>query len=448
MAVVHAGSALHKAPSWIHHVRHTPTVASPIKTLTDLAMASYDAALNCARQPDMPWVSTGDVVLDNIVWRGFAQSIESELDEATGILRAEPALAPLISEGEESGMMIMRAGGGASESFRNLVYSLLLCASRQLYILRSDFNEAAYVGSVLENYEELKRAARGEQVRAYRITGFSGIKLAENARVETPWGALYRAPDNAGPFAPFMHNIPVTTVILAQPQLQSLVISRDPDPQAPLADEEQLRQALRVRQLLPLAFALVTVHSNLCAPLPTFELVMFPFGTGVGWSNTPWFFPVNISPVEPTAGQLVEVEVWSRRLDQHYVENLAVTGRRIVSAIAQRADVTDSLVDAVTAWESMVGTGTETSFRVTAALSRLLERDPKKRLAFRKELGDIYSYRSRAVHGDPLDPANVTSRSARAIEIGLKALAEIYSRSEDWLTAKSNERADRLILEE
>lgn len=422
-------------------------MASPIKTLTDLAMASYEAARNSARS-EMFGISTGDAVLDGIMKRDFAESIESHLEEAAYALQAEPALATFTSGDQESGVMIMHPGGGFRQTFHNIIYSLLLCASRQIYILRSDFNEASFVGLVLENYEELKRAARGEQIRAYKITGFSGVKLVEGARVETPWGALYAAPEHTGPYALFMHNLPETTTILARPQLQSVTISGEQQPQMPSADEEQLRQALRVRQLLPLAFALVTVHNNLCAPLPTFELIMLPFGSGIGWSNTPWFFPVNRAPVEPTANQLVEVEVWSRRLDQHYVENLAVTGRRIVSAIAQRADVTDSLVDAVTAWESMVGTGTETSFRVTAALSRLLEKDPKKRSAFRKELGEIYGYRSRAVHGDPLDPASVASRSTRAIEVGLKALAEIYSRSEDWLTAKSNERADRLILED
>jgi hypothetical protein len=243
-------------------------------------------------------------------------------------------------------------------------------------------------------------------------------------------------------------NAPITTAILATPQLFPVIISDEPNPYLPPPDQELLKQTERIRQLLPLAFALATMDGNLCAPLITFQSVLYPFGGGFGWSTSgPGYFPM-VMPEEPTPEELVQAEVWSRRLDQHYVENLQIAGRRIISAIAQRADLTDALIDAVTAWESMVGTRTETSFRLTAALTKLLEPDPRNRLAFRKELGRIYDLRSRVVHGDPAEAPDVASAAKRAIYIGLRTLSALYDKSEDWLTAKSEDRANRLILED
>ena len=419
-------------------------MVSSIKALTDLAVASYEATLNNPHGTGSRMVFTGDSVLDGLTERP-AVATRADIDQALESLRDEPALAPFR---ENEGLLVLSNGGGSRETLHSIINSLLLCAARQIYMLGSEFNETSFVGLVLENYEELKRASRGEQVRAYKFIGFSGVNLPENTNVETPWGSIRSAPINPGVYAMLGHSLPVTTAILSKSQLQSVTMSSDTHPPDISVAEDQFRHSQRISQLLPLAFALVTVESNLCAPLPTFELTLLPFRSSVGWSTMPWFFPVNRALVEPTRDQLIEVEVWSRRLDRHFAENLEVTGRRIVSAIAQRADATDSLVDAVTAWESIVGTRNETSFRVTAALAKLLEKDPQKRSAFRKELGDIYNYRSRAVHGDLLDPAIVSDRSTRAIEIGLKALSAIYSRSGDWLTATSSERADRLILEE
>ena len=87
-------------------------------------------------------------------------------------------------------------------------------------------------------------------------------------------------------------------------------------------------------------------------------------------------------------------------------------------------------------------------FRVTAALAKLLEQESSRRAALRKELGKIYDVRSRVVHGELVNSLDVWEAADRAIDVCLRALRALFSRPEDWLTAKSSERADRLILEE
>lgn len=422
-------------------------MTNPISALTELAIASYQYAVqgNQINELSLAAMATGDAVLDGVMRFAFLRVEETQLEQVGNAVSSEPGLEFLRSPANELGFQIVRQGSSAVATADAITSSLLTAAVIRMHFLHLPPSESTFVGLVLENYEELKRAARGEQIRAYRVIGFSGVKLREEDRVATPWGTLYPAPD-MGPGRAWRPSMPVTSAILAAPELFPIRITNEPSPDVLPQDEQWSQREQRMRQILPLAFALATVDSNLCAPLMTFQTVLYPFGSGFGWSSNPGYYPA-IAPAEPTREELVQSEVWSRRLDQHYVANLQVAYRRIVSAIAQRADKTDALIDAVTAWESILGTGTEVSFRLTAALSKLLEPEPHNRLAFRRDLARIYSLRSRVVHGEPADESVIADATKRAIYVGLKTLNQLYGRSEDWLSAKSEERANRLLLE-
>ena len=64
-----------------------------------------------------------------------------------------------------------------------------------------------------------------------------------------------------------------------------------------------------------------------------------------------------LSDVTVESEQLSEIEEWTHRLERHH-DTFQVAAKRIVSAIAQRSDRSDALIDAVIAWESIVGTRT------------------------------------------------------------------------------------------
>jgi hypothetical protein len=92
-------------------------------------------------------------------------------------------------------------------------------------------------------------------------------------------------------------------------------------------------------------------------------------------------------------------------------------------------DAEDSLIDAVVAWENLFGHGgtTEVVFRVTLALAHLLEEDPAKRMALRRELTKIYDLRSRVLHGDELGPKDdLAQGKERAVEVAVQAIAKLF----------------------
>jgi hypothetical protein len=147
-------------------------------------------------------------------------------------------------------------------------------------------------------------------------------------------------------------------------------------------------------------------------------------------------------------GQITAIEEWSRILDSSHTPSIDVAARRLVSAIGHRSDRGDALIDAVVVWENIVGTSTETSFRVTAALAKALEPDKTKRKAFRKALGKVYTVRSKVVHGANVDPGAINDAATLAVKVALQILALSYNRGGDWLRLSSTSRADSILLEE
>jgi hypothetical protein len=421
-------------------------VTNAIAALTDLAQSFYKGEISVS-QPRIPLISTGDAVLDGFQRIAEKQPSEPKLDATVDALKQDSDLASALRTPNQFGVMIMREGGGSRETFRGIVSSLLLCALRRSYVFGTQLSEAEFVAQVVTNFSQLQKAVQGKRVHVERITGFSGVGLQPRDKIKLPWGTFQPAPDASGHFIPVSFNLPKTTALLVKTQLAPIKFSDAPEPEMLPLPGNRVEQAERIRSLVALSFALSTVDGNLCAPLATFELVLYPFGSGLGWSTMPWFFPTIRPVAEPSRSEIAQAELWSRTLNEHEAENLRLAGRRIVSAIAQRADTVDSLIDAVTAWESMVGTRNETSFRVTAALAKLLETNAGNRFAFRKELDGIYGLRSRIVHGDHFKPSDVAAASKRAIEVGLRALSALYQKPKEWLKATSTERADKLILE-
>lgn len=429
---------------------HTDRMASPIVALTEAAELLYDAATS---QPD----AAPTPLTAGLVSNGFASRVEqifymkaSESEQYKRVLEVlmterdleifkpiEGKLDPIISH----------PSGSLRTNFNGLVASLFISAAQRLYYLGPETSKSSFVRTVLENFDEMLRVGRGEPIRAYTLVGYSGILLSETDQVQTPWGTLRAAPPDISQQIqligrPFLN----VSAILSAPRLVTLGVSREPSPQDQGIDEDSRVYAEQTRQLLPLAFAMATAEDEKCAPLVVFESRLIPLITSNSFSLPGLFLPPRVQ-VTPTSRELQMAAEWSRRLVQDRDDSLRVAERRIVSAITERTDRADSLIDAIIAWESIVGTRSETVYRVTAALSKLLESNYSERVSLRRELEKIYDIRSRVVHGELVEYSDIVNAADRAINIAIRTVIELYSRSREWRTIKSRERADRILLE-
>jgi len=101
----------------------------------------------------------------------------------------------------------------------------------------------------------------------------------------------------------------------------------------------------------------------------------------------------------------------------------------------------------VIALENLFGHGdtSEVSFRVTVALTLLLEPDPAKRPALRRELKDMYSARSTVIHGSKLTGKTPLSElKERAIRTAVESLRVLFADRPHFIPDR--ERGIRLIL--
>lgn len=368
----------------------------------------------------------------------------SQFDETVKEIFAEPDLTPLGARDGELDVMFMYPGGGMRLSPNALIAGLLRSALLQMYYLRLQMDESTFVRTVLEGYEELRRAARGEQVRSHLVLGLADVTLKQGRQITTPWGIIRPAPQLEPDHNDIRAMRPPTTCILSEPRLLTIKLDRAAQPVVEMESDEVTP---RSRVLLPLACALASPDtSEPAVPAVLWWSLLLPFQQGFGYHQP--LIPPRFKPIVDITDRLDQLEEWARIIDGAHLPSIDIAARRIVSACSERIESSDTLIDAVMAWENLVGTSGEVTFRVTAALSRALEADRTKRKSFRQSLAKIYGMRSTIVHGGAVEPSKLNEAAKQAVDVAIRALRLCYKRGRDWLAMGSIDRADTLLLEE
>jgi hypothetical protein len=151
--------------------------------------------------------------------------------------------------------------------------------------------------------------------------------------------------------------------------------------------------------------------------------------------------------VELTREQAAAWGSWIERLDSIPFRRLGVAPERLLRATAERRESSDSLIDAVIAWESLFGTETEVTFRVSAAMARLLRPPGQERRRLRTRLADIYRLRSKVVHGVEVDPQQLVQASQDAGTLAADALRALIEDRPDLIQLTSAERSTTILME-
>ena len=289
---------------------------------------------------------------------------------------ADSELAPLAHVEGELEPMILHAGGGSRTSNFTVLAGLISAAFVQRMVLRLPDDESTFVGLALENFGALRRALKGEQIRFHLVTGIGGIRLHAESAVTTPWGSLRSAMVDVNQEPMFLPFAAATTCVLVESRLLTVRFDRAPQPKHDLDPNEVANT--RAQLLLPIAFALAS-NGAATAAVPTFlrSTTLLPFQSGFGYSFS---FPEHaFKQAADVTNQVADIERWSATVEKEHAPSIDIAARRVVSALAHRVDRSDALIDAVMAWENLVGAETEVTFRVTAAIVKILESDRTKR---------------------------------------------------------------------
>jgi len=128
--------------------------------------------------------------------------------------------------------------------------------------------------------------------------------------------------------------------------------------------------------------------------------------------------------------------------------SMTIALRRILRSFSEQRDPVDALIDAVIAWENMLGSTAETTFKVCSALAWLIEpEDATARAELFGRCSRIYNTRSRLVHGDSnVEESDASELVDEAIRIAATAFRLIHSNPQLRSMNKSSKRSQRLIL--
>lgn len=365
--------------------------------------------------------------------------------EAIESLKVDPHLHEFLPIDGELDQMIMTPYGGSRMGIEGILMGILEASFRLLLLYGKSITADNFVRTVLEQYETVVRAAQGDKPTVHYVFGLAGFSLNQSASISMPWGTIH--PFQSRRFVNTLHfrrSSVTSTAVLVAPRPIHVSFSRDASPEVSV-DLDEFPNETRMRSLAPLAFALGTSAQNRCAPLITFETVIDPFSPG--WScSTPNHARPYLSAVTIVGKAIEPIESMARILEEKNQANLQIAANKLVSAISQRNDSVDSLIDAVTAWENLVGTKNETTFRVTASLANLLHSTLVAREKCRRELSHIYDLRSKIIHGSSFKHEEIERAKQTAIDTGVAALKALYTHRGELLALTSTDRSNRLLM--
>jgi hypothetical protein len=352
------------------------------------------------------------------------------LEALSVAVKGDESLARVAEAGEHGLFISASVGSGWRIQPATLPHALIgTAASRVLFSSRDPNDLEAFLGELEDGLRDFRALLEGEEVETLAITAFAGIALDPGITIETPWGVLRPPSEFEKQVRPFEGVDP--SVIVETPIRLRYQVG-DPDPENPLRLDDQVTTRLaRLTQLLPLAVLLGIEAENYVAVDSLWTTTLLPGQSGWGYTgklaNAPRFrLAVSSTLAHPERVALAE---WAARVEENYHESISVAVRRTVSAIRERVDPEDALIDAVIATENLFGHGgeTEVTFRVTTAITMLLEAEVENRRSYQSRLRKVYTSRSTVVHGGSVPGERLNEHKETAVAVAVRSLRVLFS---------------------
>jgi len=401
--------------------------------------------------------STAATVLQHPVLKTFNEAV---MADAT--LRK---LFPDNTEhGGQLGMVYRSTGSGSGFQLEMFAESTLQCAW-DYALLGSSKPTLSDFGTCAARLPDLVRdAVEHRPLKIPALVGVAGVTVPEGTVVDLPWGRLREVSEGDRRIIPpslsgqLNHTAAdgshITINYAGDLTMESAVDYRidigevDSDVwRTRLISHQEMRQQL---ETLRLALLLSTKRDPAPIVVGTWQFFVEPLGQGrsMGW-NDPRRAP-GLMPASLASHEVDDWARWASLIHKRRRPNIDVAIRRTLAAAAERGDPTDALVDAVIAWENLVGSRQgEPTLRVSAALAWLLGSDADERSLLKKQIGDVYNARSDIVHGNRnLDPEEAGRFRQEALDIAVRALRGLFRDRAELLKdcRDSTERSNRLIL--
>ncbi|MGK3208271.1 hypothetical protein [Amycolatopsis sp. MEPSY49] len=309
-----------------------------------------------------------------------------------------------------------------------------------------------YIRNISQTLTDARNLASGKEVNVPAVVGLADIVMPEINSLTLGQSTLRSFDSTYSKFVPA--NSTVTTVVTTSLPLKIVSATKwetgseiHGKPHQEMQKQNEHWQK-RVRDSVNLIRFSLLCASDIPIYLASRQeslSILDPFGA------TPTLFDTSRQFSSPSntlrTDQAEKVASWHETLSNG-LGTLSISVRKLLSALSERLDPVDSLIDSVMTWENMFSGTPETGVRVCASLANLLEpSSTEERTKLFKELKSIYDLRSRLVHGADNDPSfdDVIASRDKAISTALLAIRKVFE-IEGFHLKKSSERSNKLIL--
>ena len=332
----------------------------------------------------------------------------------------------------------------------------LLSAAYYTTLLAGESTLETYLSTLEGLLQDVRKLANGEACEARVIFWLSNIHIPSGTSIRTPWGTLSSSdriddalvPSASKATALLLTMRPITILHIAPHNAQTAGPTAFANFEGYIPQMDLwARETDRVIDLARLAFLLASPDDSFYVPQYVYRTVISPieYVSPIDWRRTEPRVTSSPAATLDQAG-LERVENWIHKTKQH-PKRLDIAMRRSVSALAQRTDPLDGFIDAVLAWENMFSGRPETNLRVCGAIAWLLRSDDYlQREELFKELKDLYTKRSKLVHGAMGTIPDATACRDRAVRIAVDSMKRLYANSALLRMESSDTRGAAILL--
>jgi hypothetical protein len=371
---------------------------------------------------DMPMAVAVHHALDIHEYRAACHALESDR-----------SIAPLLSTPDRQTPILYAPWTRVFLWANQLPMGMLAAAALEAALDGVALSAEAIVSRSLQNLAATRAICNRQRYSATVATAISGVTLPQDLELTTPLGRVTSMNPDLG------------ILLVGQQSSTAMVVSKTRihiaiHPPAHIAGrvDRGTNDALSwLSTRICAAFLLAVAPDKDMRPLVTSQTVVAPF--------SPW--TSSLSPYHEDRGEVdvtlddaeaADLSQLCTALAGTSASNIRIALERTLAAATERNDASDVLIDSVIAWENLLGTTQETTFRVTAALAWLLARDSyEERAKLSRELKRLYGQRSKVVHGAKVAQEDVNRDAGRALQISRDALRRILL-DELWLCERKD----------
>ena len=336
-----------------------------------------------------------------------------------------------------------------------MMWVQILHSANALMRLDNDQSPERFLAAASEVVASLKQAIAGQPSKTVGVLFFDGVGFPDNFEVKMSSGVLKAIPDSATELIPSSARPPTVgnrpAGVMLVFKVDYRIFITDKEYKCSFDGGWPIESSLNSIDTMINEVSLVTALAFGREAPAAARYISSLFVNPILYSSVSWRQRASSHREYVIAddAQCAEITKWAEFTKKVSNQKIEVAIRRYLSAITERSDMADSLVDAVIGLENLFGQRTGIGLAIASSVARLLGAEESQREEIFGKVKKIYTARSDIVHGSKKrKPEEIIELRNRAIRYLSDCLRVLYEKHPKLLTLSSDNRVKKIMLSE